>query len=115
MNAEWSAVDFINKTITRENGFTLTLIDAVEEVVLQAERAQELEKERDTYKQLHKTYLDKFTSAVGERNRLREALEFYADMKKYDEIFIPGVEEYQSEPILDDNGEKARKALEVSE
>ena len=51
-NKKWSAAEFIKKTITRENGFTATLIDAVEEVVLQAERAQKLEVWEETARNL---------------------------------------------------------------
>lgn len=44
-NAEWSAIDFLRKTVISENGSTKTFIDAIEEVTLQAERTQELEQQ----------------------------------------------------------------------
>lgn len=48
--------------------------ESIDYLIKQAERVLESENEREEYKRLHKSYLDKFASTVGERNRLREAI-----------------------------------------
>lgn len=74
-NAEWSAIDFINKTITSENGFTATLINAVEEVIYKAERVQELEDHQDRW-------LSGRNVAVNTYNELRVLNEDNKRLKK---------------------------------
>lgn len=44
-NAEWSAIDFLRRNIIRDRGYTKLFVDAIEEVTLLAEQAQELEQQ----------------------------------------------------------------------
>ena len=76
----------------------------------QAERVQELEKENkfqmsETHKNLDKIiYLDK------EKERYKQALEFYADEENYNSGYLTDDGRIKT-LINDDNGETARKAL----
>lgn len=92
-NAEWSAIDFLRQTVARENGFTTTFIDAIEEVTVQAERVQELESQIERHK------AEKY-EAFKKNDIYREALEYYA---KFDVYYLDG-----------DVQETARQALEGS-
>lgn len=62
-----------------------------------------------------------FVALMAENKRYREALEFYADAGNYESDFVEslpvndipiGKYEYIAPEVLEDNGEKAREALE---
>jgi hypothetical protein len=75
-------------------------------LIQQAERVEALEEENDELaERVHKLALD-WSELVDERNRYKQALEFYADEDNYCVSF-----EDDYEPILQDNGDTARQAL----
>jgi hypothetical protein len=82
-------------------------------LIQQAERVEKLEEENDELaERVHKLALD-WSELVDERNRYKQALEFYAHKKNYD---IKHLSEDEHEiPVFKDYGEKARNALERDE
>jgi hypothetical protein len=52
MNVEFNSIEFLMQTVTSNNGFTMKFIDAVEEVVWEAERAQNLLTENEKLKKV---------------------------------------------------------------
>ena len=86
-------------------------------------RVEELEEENDELaERVHKLALD-WSELVDERNRYKQALEFYADEEHYKEKLISEAQydadgicisndEYAPPIIYFDSGEKARQALE---
>jgi predicted RNase H-like nuclease (RuvC/YqgF family) len=76
-------------------------------------RVEALEEENDELaERVHKLALD-WSELVDERNRYKQALEFYAHKKNYD---IKHLSEDEHEiPVFKDYGEKARHALERDE
>lgn len=91
-----------------------------ERIIADVEWLIEQAEQTESFKKLHKSYLDKYVDAVGERNalqeennRLREALQFYANDKNYE----PNVVDQWAPvvPVNKDYGEIARAVLEENE
>lgn len=87
-------------------------------LIQQAERVQELEKElngtkyRLGYKQMFAQCNRDYASLNYEKDRYKQALEFYANEKNYERAYDDEVLfDYLPSEIDFDNGEKARKEL----
>lgn len=75
-DVEWSDIEFLRKTVTRENGFTITFIDAVEGVTLEAERVGELETQCNNLQVLNNQLIFNHNEPLKKENkRLREGIE----------------------------------------
>lgn len=81
----------------------------VEWLIEQAERVQELEKEKDEWKYTAQSYYMTNQELREQNKRYREALKFYADDKSWEFDWLDDIRESL---IWKDYGEKARKALE---
>src|SRR5690625_1554890 len=90
------------------------LDDDVEWLIEQAERVEELEEERDEWKDTAQSYYMTNQELREQNKRYREALKFYADRENYffdEKEYKVGLGVPESE-ITIDYGNKARKVLE---
>jgi hypothetical protein len=75
-----------------------TILKLIADHRLLYDHAEAQEREIEHWKRLYESYMNNFIATVGERNIMREALEWYADEQKYREHDL-------------DWGKRARQAL----
>src|SRR5690606_34150738 len=99
--------EFLNKYIESKHLGKNVIDVAMDIIVKQSERVQEVEEERDEWKDTAQSYYMTNQELREQNKRYREALEFYANKINY----LTFIENGKSN-IEHDQGEKARKALE---
>lgn len=90
-------------------------------LIQQAERVQELEKEKDEWKDTAQSYYMTNQELREQNKRYKQALEFYADEETYEPLEVQigavtkegyKISKCKYEPIINtDKGKKARQAL----